>query len=169
MKKLLMMIIVGLIGAFSSMQASDRDTRIQVATGLLYERGWDLTVSVEHETSYHNAWEYFVNVYLKWEECNNCHHVCPKSFWQSYNTWGVGCAYKPAVVRTRNTTGNLRLGASIGSDRHEVLGGVHVGYEHNYALRNGMTLFWQVKSDLVINGKDLFRTGVAIGIKFPLK
>ena len=72
-------------------------------------------------------------------------------------------------MRGRNSTGNLRLGASVGSDRDDVLGGVHVGYEHNYTLRNGLILFWQVKSDLMINGKDLFRTGVAVGIKLPLR
>lgn len=83
--------------------------------------------------------------------------------------WGVGFAYKPSVMRGRNSTGNLRLGASVGSDRDDVLGGVHVGYEHNYTLRNGLILFWQVKSDLMINGKDLFRTGGAVGIKLPLR
>ena len=169
MKKLLMMIMVGMIGAFSSVRAADKDTRIQIGTGLLYERGWDLTVSVEHETNYHSAWEYFGNVYLKWDECASCGHVCPKSFWNNYNTWGVGFAYKPSVMRGRNSTGNLRLGALVGSDRDDVLGGVHVGYEHNYTLRNGLILFWQVKSDLMINGKDLFRTGGAVGIKLPLR
>ena len=36
-----------------------------------------------------------------------------------------------------------------------------------YALRGGWKLFWQVKSDLMIKGKDLFRTGVVIGVKIP--
>ena len=79
MKKLLMMIMVGMIGAFSSVRAADKDTRIQIGTGLLYERGWDLTVSVEHETNYHSAWEYFGNIYLKWDKCVSCGHVDRKS------------------------------------------------------------------------------------------
>ena len=152
-----------------STHADERNGRIQVGTGLLYERGMDLTVGYEYETSYHYAWEFFGNVYLKWDECADCGHVCPKSFWSNYNTWGVGAAYKPCVFRSRNHHGNLRLGGSLGSDRDRVLGGIHVGYEHNYALRKGWKLFWQVKSDLMIKGEDLFRTGVVIGVKIPAK
>ena len=79
----------------------------------------------------------------------------------------MGAAYKPCVLRSRNRHGNLRIGGSLGSDKHKVLGGIHVGYEHSYALRGGWKLFWQVKSDLMIKGKDLFRTGVVIGVKIP--
>lgn len=109
--------------------ADDHKGRLQIGTGFLYERGMDLTVAYEHETRYHNAWEYFGNVYLKWDECASCGHVCPKSFWNNYNTWGLGVAYKPCVTRGRNHHGNLRIGGSLGSDRHGVVGGVHAGYE----------------------------------------
>ena len=60
----------------------------------------------------------------------------------------------------------MRLGGSLGSDTHEVIGGIHVGYEHNYALPHGWFLYGQVKTDMVINGKDFFRTGIAVGVKF---
>ena len=168
MRKILMLFAV-LSGLSVNVFASDDDKFIQIGTGILYERGWDLTVGVEHETRYHNAWEYFGNVYLKWEECASCKHICPKSFWKSYNTWGLGFAYKPAMVRKRTSVGRLRLGVSAGSDKHELLGGVHVGYEQNYRLRNGLVVYWQVKSDLMINGKDLFRTGLVLGVKLPFK
>lgn len=136
--------------------ADDRQGRIQIGTGLLYERGLDLTVGYEYETNYHHAWEFFGNVYLKWDECEDCKHICPESFWNHYNTWGVGAAYKPCVFRSRNHHGNLRLGGSLGSDRNKVLGGIHVGYEHSYALRKGWKLFWQAKCDLMIKGKICF-------------
>lgn len=161
-------IALAAVGLVSSVHAEDRTTRVNVSSGLLYERGWDATVSVERETRYHNVWEYFGNVYLKWEDCPSCQHICPESFWKSYNTWNLGVAYKPSVYRSRNTTGRLRLGASLGSDTHDVIGGIHVGYEHDYRLNNGMTLFWRVKTDAVINGKDLFRTGAEIGFKLPV-
>jgi hypothetical protein len=35
-------------------------------------------------------------------------------------------------------------------------------------LKGGWQLYWQVKTDLMIKGEDLFRTGVAIGVKLPL-
>ena len=60
-------------------------------------------------------------------------------------------------------------GASAGSDTNKFLAGIHVGYEHNYVLRSGCTLFWQVKSDMMIKGADLLRTGIVLGVKLPIK
>jgi len=166
MRKILLSVLMAVCVA-SIAQASDRTTRLSLGTALLYERGWDVTLSVERETRYHNVWEFFGNFYLKWDECPSCQHVCPESFWKNYNTWNIGAAYKPMVYRNRNTAGLMRFGGSIGSDMHQVIGGIHVGYEHDYVLRHGTVLFWQVKSDMIIGGKDLFRTGAALGIKIP--
>lgn len=157
MKKHLLTLVCTTILSISTF-AQSGSGRVSLGTGLLYENGWDVTLAYEHETKYHNAWEFFGNVYLKWDECASCKHICPDSFWQNYRSYGVGAAYKPCVVRGRNYHGNLRLGASAGSDTKDFLGGLHVGYEHNYALRSGVQLFWQVKSDVMIEGKDLFRT-----------
>lgn len=168
MRKTILLLAI-IISSVLSVKAQDNTGRVQLGVGLLYEKGMDLTLAYEHETRYHNAWEYFWNVYLKWDECASCGHICPESFWNNYNTWGLGVAYKPCVIRGRNSHGNFRIGGSLGSDRHHVLGGIHVGYEQNYSLRGGWKLFWQVKSDLMIEGKDLFRTGVVIGIKLPTR
>ncbi len=168
MKKYLLVALVS-IGMASGALASDRTTRVGLSTALLYERGWDASLLVERETRYHNAWEYFANVYLKWEDCPSCGHVCPESFWHSYNTWNIGFTYKPMVHRSRNLAGRVRIGASLGSDTDEVIGGIHLGYEQDYMLRHGLVLFWQAKTDMIINGRDLFRTGLAIGIKIPFK
>lgn len=157
-----------LITTLTSSYAQDGSNRISLGTGVLYERGLDLTLSYEHETKYHNAWEYFGNVYLKWDECASCGHVCPDSFWKNYRTYDFGIAYKPCVVRGRNNHGNVRIGASVGSDTDKVIGGIHVGYEHSYALRAGWQIFWQVKTEIMIKGLDTFRTGTALGIKYSL-
>ena len=167
--KKMLAVVAFMLTIITTATADDRQGHIQIGTGLLYERGWDLTVGYEYETNYHHAWEFFGNVYLKWDECAECGHVCPESFWSNYNTWGVGAAYKPCVFRSRNHHGNLRLGGSLGSDRDRVLGGIHVGYEHSYALRKGWKLLWQAKCDLMIKGEDLFRTGIVIGVKIPTK
>ena len=153
MKKHLLTLVCTTILSISTF-AQSGSGRVSLGTGLLYENGWDVTLG---------------NGYLKWDECASCKHICPDSFWQNYRSYGVGAAYKPCVVRGRNYHGNLRLGASAGSDTKDFLGGLHVGYEHNYALRSGVQLFWQVKSDVMIEGKDLFRTGVVLGVKLPLK
>ena len=86
-----------------------------------------------------------------------------------YRSYSLGVAYKPCVVRGRNHFGNVRVGASAGSDTDRFLAGIHVGYEHNYVLHSGWVLYWQVKSDMMIKGRDFFRTGVALGFKIPVK
>ncbi len=166
----ILLIVVAALAILSSVHvtASDHRSRLSLGIGALYEKGFDATLSYEYETSYHNAWEFFGNYYFKWDECESCGHVCPESFWKNYRTWGVGAAYKPCVWRGRNSHGNLRIGGSLGSDLHKVLGGVHLGYEHDYALRGGWQLFWQVKTDFMIKGEDWFRTGVVLGVKLPL-
>lgn len=167
--KRLFMILVAALSMGTTALADEGNGRIQMGVGLLYKNGMDMTIAYEYETHYHNAWEFFGNAYLQWEDCLSCGHICPESFWKSYNSWGMGVAYKPCVVRGRNNHGSLRLGGSLGTDRHDVLGGIHIGYEHSYSLRKGWQLFWQVKNDVMIGGKDLFRTGIVIGIKIPTK
>lgn len=142
--------------------------RGMVSAGALFERGLDATVSVEKELKYRNSVEVFFNAYLKWEEDERAGHVTRESFWHSYNTWSVGAAYKPCVYRRRNVHGNARLGVSCGSDLDEFIGIVHVGYEQSFALKGGWELFFNIREDVCICAKDLFRTGVGIGVKVPL-
>lgn len=148
-----------------------------VGVGAFYQRGLDATLSYEHETRYHNAWEYFLNYYLKYEKDPEAGHYTTDSFWKSYNSWEVGVCYKPCVSRSRNAHGNVRLGAGIGSAIDhaddmalfsEIQGDVHVGYEHTYILRHGWNLYWQTKADVAIKGEDIFRIGVVLGLKLPL-
>ena len=142
--------------------AQSHGNRLSLGVGALYERGFDATLAVEHETKNHNAWEYFVNGYVKWDKDTSVGHVTKQSFWENYRTWGVGMAYTG-----RDPVPDSRVGASCGSDTHEVVGWANIGYEHNYVLRHGWQLYWQVKTDVCINGKDLFRTGIVLGFKIP--
>ncbi len=157
-----------LLIAPKAMQAQSNSTRLSVGVGVLYERGFDATLSVEHETQNHNAWEYFANGYVKYAKDAAAGHVTKDSFWNNYRTWGLGAVYKPCVYRAKNAYGCLRIGASGGSDTHEFVGWANVGYEQNYVLRKGWHLYWLVKTDLCVNGEDLFRTGVVFGFKIPM-
>lgn len=143
--------------------------RLSLGAGLLYKNGAEMTLAYEHEMNYRHIWEFFANGYLQWSDCRTCGHICPESFWKNYRTWGIGAAYKPCVIKGRNHYGSLRLGASGGSDTEKFVAGIHLGYEHSYVLRSGWTFYWQVKNDVIIRGADLFRTGVALGIKLPIK
>lgn len=42
----------------------------------------------------------------------------------------------------------------------------NAGYEHSYVMRGKWQLYWQVKTEFVINGRDWLKTGVGIGVKF---
>ena len=168
MKKTIILMLACMC-VFMNASAQRNSGRLSLGVGLLYENGMDVTLAYEHEMNYRHAWEFFSNGYLKWTECKSCGHICPESFWRNYRTYGFGVAYKPCVVRGRNHYGNLRIGASAGSDTNKFLAGIHVGYEHNYVLRSGCTLFWQVKSDMMIKGADLLRTGIVLGVKLPIK
>lgn len=143
--------------------------RLSLSAGLLYKNGTEMTLAYEHEMNYRHIWEFFANGYLQWSDCKTCGHICPESFWKNYRTWSIGASYKPCVIRGRNHYGSLRMGASGGSDTHKFVAGIHLGYEHNYVLRSGWTFYWQVKNDVIIKGADLFRTGIALGIKLPIK
>lgn len=149
MKKTIILMLACMC-VFMNASAQRNSGRLSLGVGLLYENGMDVTLAYEHEMNYRHAWEFFANGYLKWTECKSCGHICPESFW-------------------RNHYGNLRIGASAGSDTNKFLAGIHVGYEHNYVLRSGCTLFWQVKSDMMIKGADLLRTGIVLGVKLPIK
>lgn len=139
MRKTLILMFACMCLAFSA-NAQRNSGRLSLGVGLLYRNGMDVTFSYEHEMNYRHAWEFFANGYLQWAECGPCGHICPESFWRNYRTYGFGVAYKPCVVRGRNHYGNLRIGASAGSDTKKFLGGLHFGYEHNYVLRSGWTL-----------------------------
>lgn len=151
-----------------SLAFSQRNSnRISFGVGALYERGLDATLSYEREVNNHNLWEVFANAYLKWDKCSVCNHVCPESFWNNYQTFEVGAAYKYCIIRRKNHFGNVRIGVGLGTDTEHFVGGLHLGYEHNYALRKGWYLYWQARTELMLKGQDLFRTGLSIGIKFP--
>lgn len=165
---LALMAVMMLFGARKAMAQSSNQWRGMVAVGASYERGLDATVSFEKELKYHNAMEFFFTGYLQWDDDELAGHVTKDSFWHSYNTWSVGMAYKPCIHRGRNHHGNFRLGVSCGSDLDKFIGVIHVGYEHSYALKGGWELFFQLKEDVAICAKDLWRTGGAVGIKIPL-
>lgn len=82
MKKIILSLIMVLSCTISSFAQSHSD-RISLGVGTLYEHGVDATISWEHETRHHNAWEYFINGYIKWDECALCGHICPESFWKT--------------------------------------------------------------------------------------
>lgn len=155
-------------GIPSSMVAQNQGSHFMIAMGGAYPRTLESTISYEKEMLYHNAWEYFATYSIQYDEDPEAKHITRKSFWHNHNTWGVGAVYKPCVGRGRNHHGSLRIGAGAGSDFHKAIGAVHVGYEHTYNLYDGWSVFFAIKEDISIRGKDRFKTGINLGAKIPL-
>lgn len=167
MRKLRILILGLVMSAYCMAVHAQNSRSMNLSAGLLYPNTVDATLSYEVESKYHNAWEFFMNGAAKWKDCPSCGHVCAESFWKDHPTWGIGAAYKPCVHRWRNSFGRVRIGASLGSNTDKFLGGLHLGYELDYSLRNGWRVFWQVKGDCMINNTDLFRVGAAVGVAIP--
>lgn len=170
-RPLLLVLLAVVMSFFMAMSghAQTNNNHVMLGVGLSYERGIDASIAYEHGTKYHNAWEYFAAYHVQYNDDPEAGHITKKSFWNSYNSWHVGICYKPCVKRGRNNHGNLRIGASAGSDLHDFVGGLHVGYEHSFALKGGWELFFQLKEDVVVpRSGDLFRTGALFGMKIPM-
>lgn len=156
--------------------AQTYSNHINIGTGYLFSRGIEVNLAFEHETKYHKAWEYFGNYYFQYADDPRAGHITSKTFWNNYRVIEGGVAYKPCVVRARNSHGNMRIGAGLGgkfeTDEYDNESSgfvycIHAGYEHDYNLRHGWQLYWQLKADLTFRGKDAFRGGIGLGLKIP--
>lgn len=141
---------------------------IMADIGTSYPDGFEGTLAYEHETDYHNAWEFFGTYYLMYAKDQKAGHITNQSFWHNYNTWAIGVAYKPCITHSRNSHGSLRLGVSCGSDKKTTVGYAHIGYESTFNLYKSWNIFFQIKEDIGLKTKETFHTGITTGLKFSL-
>ena len=152
----------------TKMLAGDGDTHLGLQAGVLYPGMLNTTLSVDVETKYHNAFEFYLDAFTKWEDCKDCGKVCKDSFWKSTYGLGVGAAYKPAVHRSRNSVGRLRIGADIGTNTRDFALGVEIGYEYVWTLPSNIQLVIQQKNEVTFWGRETWRFGGLVGIRIPL-
>ena len=142
-------------------RAQDNSNRIGMGVGGFYRPAASATLFWEHETRYHNAWEFFATGSMKLDNLED--------IGSNYRFWGVGAAWKPCVYRARNRYGSARIGVSLGAAPTDFLAGIHAGWQHSYALRRGWQFYWQAGVDLMLPKRDdLIRVGAGIGIKTPV-
>ena len=157
-----MFIIAAMLLSAVLANAQDNSNRIGVGVGGFFRPAASVSLFWEHETHYHNAWEFFVTGSMKLDNLGN-----PES---NYRCWGVGAAWKPCLYRARNRYGSVRIGASLGSAPTDFLAGIHAGWQHSYALRRGWQFYWQAGVDLMLPKRDdIFRAGAGIGFKLPVR
>ena len=168
MKKTIILILACVCIAASA-SAQRGSGRLSLGVGLLYKNGMDATLAYEHEINYRHAWEFFANGYLQWARCASCNISARIHSGETIAPTASVWPTSPVSPGDATTTAACRIGASAGSDTRKFLGGLHFGYEHNYALRAGWTIYWQVKSDVMIKGADVLRAGIVLGVKLPVK
>ena len=143
-------------------RAQDNSHRIGVGVGGFYRSAASASLFWEHETRYHNAWEFFASGSMKLDNLED--------IGTNYRFWGVGAAWKPCVYRARNRFGSARIAVSLGAAQTDFLAGIHAGWQHSYALRRGWQFYWQAGVDLMLPRRDdLFRVGAGVGIKMPVR
>ena len=103
--------------------AQDNSNRIGVGFGAFYRPAASATLFWEHETHYHNAWEFFASGSMKLDDFENLE--------TNYRCWGVGAAWKPCVYRARDRCGSARIGVGVGAARTDFLAGIHAGWQHS--------------------------------------
>ena len=160
MRRIIMIAVVLLSTVLA--KAQDNSNRIGVGVGAFYRPAASATLFWEHETRYHNAWEFFATGSLKLDDLED--------LGANYRCWGVGAAWKPCVFRARNRYGSARIGVSLGAAPTDFLAGIHAGWQHSYALRRGWQFYWQAGVDVMLPRRDdLFRVGAGVGIKMPVR
>ncbi len=160
MRRILMIAVVLLSTVLA--RAQDNSNRIGVGVGAFYRPAASASLFWEHETRYHNAWEFFAAGSLKLDNIEDLE--------ANYRCWGVGAAWKPCVFRARNRYGSARIGVSLGAAPTDFLAGIHAGWQHSYALRRGWQFYWNAGVDVMLPRRDdLFRFGAGVGIKMPVR
>ena len=166
MKKLLTILL--LIAATTTVRAGDGDRHIGIQAGILYPCMLNGTLSVDFETRYHNAFEFYLDAFTQWKDCPDCRKVCKDSFWHSNYGLSVGAAYKPTVARTRNSVGRFRMGGDIGTANRGFALGVELGYEHVWTFKNNVQFVFQQKNEVTFWAKPTWRFGGLIGLRLPI-
>ena len=161
MRKFLMVAVLLMTAVMA--KAQDNTNRIGVGLGGYYRPAASMTLFWEHETRYHNAWEFFAEGRVLFHgDLSQLSQV--SQIWDSAGKqWGVGAAWKPCVYRARNRYGSARIGVTLGAAPTDFLAGIHAGWQHSYALRKGWQFYWQAGVDLMIPKRyDLFSVILAI-------
>ena len=142
--------------------AQDNADRIGAGVTAHFRPAASATLFWEHETRYHDAWEVFVTGSVKLYNLEDLR--------ANYKCWGVGAAWKPCLYRAKNRYGSARIGVSLGAAPTDFLAGIHAGWQHSYALKQGWQFYWQAGVDVMLPRRDdLFRAGAGIGVKLPVR
>ena len=157
-----------IVAGVTPVKAGDGDKHVGFQAGVMYPGVFNGVLSVDFETRYHNAFEFYIDAFTEWKDCPDCGKVCKESFWKSNYALGVGLAYKPMVHRSRNSMGRFRIGADIGTCSREFALGIEAGYEYVWTFKNNVQFILQQKNELTFWGRPTWKFGGMVGLRLPM-
>lgn len=147
--------------------AGNGEKFLSISGGYQYKRTVNTLISLEFEKNYHNSYEFYVDLSTRYKTCSDCNKICSESFFD-YRTFGVGAAYKPAIMRGKNSVFRFRVGADLGANETHFQAKITAGLEYSYSFRNRMQIFVMQKNDVCFWSRHTFRNGLLIGLKIPI-
>lgn len=133
------------------------------------------TVALDFAGKYHDGYEIYLEAFKsKYTRHLNfisdtvtkiVNHVTLHSI--RYNYTG-GFIYKPLLFRSSNLSFRLKTGLGIGSDTNNLLVETIAGFELSRAMKGGFELVLEQNNAYVFNDTQVWRSGLAMGIKIPL-
>ncbi|GHT53638.1 hypothetical protein FACS189451_03810 [Bacteroidia bacterium] len=163
--KKIFILIIGLVFALN-IQAGDGDVSFNVAGGWQFDKTFNAVIALEKEIKYHNSYELYFDL-------ANAYTFAPdgkiysNTFWKYPSILG-GLAYKPTLLRGKNTSLKMRGGAALGVNKNGFECGIDLGLEYSYSFKNRWKIFVWQKNDVVFWTRDHWRTGILIGVKIPI-
>ena len=138
---------------FFPLYAQDGFTYFDLAGGYMTQKHYIGEVSFDFGLRYHRAFEILGD--FSYKKGGN-------------NSYKLGFAYKPLLTRNKNTSLNLRLTSSVGTNEHNFVWAFSAGTELCFWFPNRMAFFVRQKNELVLWDKDHWRFGGLLGFKIPI-
>lgn len=158
MKKYMLVFVFALSTTFAKASGFNYQY-LNFYAGHTIQRGIDFNFSYERELRYNHSYELFANYYNQYKD---------HSFWKYNRSLMVGAAYKPALVRCKNSIFRFRIGGGIGSNFNAFTMKADLGFEYEIEFKNEVKFFISQRNDFVFWGKDHFRNGLTVGFKIPI-
>lgn len=172
MKRLLFILLLSL--PFFCLYAADEsfgdgNHYVHASVGYAYKKTFGTFVGFEWERKYYHAWEAYIDLTTTYITCPIDNTMwCTYAFW-NYKNATIGLAYKPALVRWKNSNLRGRVGVDMGMNQREKYTiSLDFGIEYAYSFPNRIQICFTQKNDVQFLNRYHFKSGLYVGIKVPV-
>jgi len=167
-----------LVFTYTNANAQSGYKYVTVTGGYLIKplNGLTGTISLDFANKHHNVWSLFGEAYrAKYVQQLLPDTITKMMVNKTYLTknsirtnYLVGALFKPIIVRSKNTSFRLKVGAGVGTDGKLLLIAPQGGFELSQAFWRGYEFVLQQNNSYVFFDAQRWRSGVALGVKIPL-